>query len=129
MIVIGREQKIGIQNPYQQNGESIGDITVKNKAVVTSGTYERGFFLDGRRYHHIINPHTGWPADSGLLSVTLTGGCAMELDALATALCVMGEERGLPVLDRHGIEAVFIRDSGEIRITRGLQGKFFLTSK
>ena len=102
---------------------------MKNKAVVTSGTYERGFFLDGRRYHHIIDPHTGWPADSGLLSVTLIGSCAMELDALATALCVMGEERGLPVLDRHGIEAVFIRDSGEIRITHGLQGKFFLKSK
>lgn len=128
VIAIGRKQKIGIQTPYQQNGESIGDITVKNKAVVTSGTYERGFFLDGRRYHHIIDPHTGWPADSGLLSVTLIGGCAMELDALATALCVMGEKRGLPVLDRHGIEAVFIRDSGEIRITRGLQGKFFLKS-
>lgn len=129
VIAIGREQKIGIQNPYQKNGESMGDITVKNKAVVTSGTYERGFFLDGRRYHHIIDPHTGWPTDSGLLSVTLTGGCAMELDALATALCVMGEERGLPVLDRHGIEAVFIRDSGEIRLTRGLQEKFFLKSK
>lgn len=67
----------------------------ESTAVVTSGSYERGFFFKGRRYHHIIEPHTGRPADSGLLSVTLIGDTAMELDALATGICVLGEERGL----------------------------------
>lgn len=126
VIAMGREQKIGIQNPYQKNGESMADISAENKAVVTSGTYERGFFFEGRRYHHIIDPRTGRPADSGLLSVTLIGGSAMELDALATGICVLGEKCGLPLLEKYGLEAVFISSSGEIKITGGLQGKFSL---
>lgn len=129
VIVMGGEQKVGIQNPYQKNGESVADIIVENRVVVTSGTYERGFFYEGRRYHHIIDPRTGRPADSGLLSVTLIGGSAMELDALATGICVLGEEGGLPLLEQRGIEAVLIRDDGEIRITHGLQGKFFMSRK
>lgn len=126
VIALGREQKIGIQHPYQKNGQSIAEVSVKNKAVVTSGTYERGFFSQGRRYHHILNPRTGCPADSGLLSVTLVGQSAMELDALATGLCVLGRNAGLPLLEKRGIEAVFIDNDGEIRITPGLQGKFLL---
>lgn len=129
VIAIGREQKIGIQNPFQENGESMADIMVKDKAVVTSGSYERGFFFEGGRYHHIIDPRTGLPADSGLLSVTLIGGSVMELDALATGICVLGESNGLPLLERRGIEAVFISNDGEVRITRGLQGQFFLKCK
>lgn len=129
VVAVGRMREIGIQNPFQKNGQSMADIMVENKAIVTSGTYERGFFFGGRRYHHIIDPHTGWPADSGLLSVTLIGPSAMELDALATGICVLGEERSLPLLEKYGIEAVFISDGGEIKITRGLQGKFFLKRK
>lgn len=128
VIAIGREQKIGIQNPFQKSGVSMADIMVKNKAVVTSGSYEQGFFFEGVRYHHIIDPRTGWPADSGLLSVTLIGESAMELDALATGICVLGEKNGLPILERRGIEAVFISNDGEVKITHGLQGKFFLKS-
>lgn len=128
VIAVGREQKIGIQNPFQKNGVSMADIMVKNKAVVTSGSYEQGFFFEGVRYHHIIDPRTGWPADSGLLSVTLIGDSAMELDALATGICVMGEKNALPLLERYGIEAVFISNDGEIKITNGLRGKFFLKS-
>lgn len=125
VIAVGREQKIGIQNPFQKNGVSMADIMVKNKAVVTSGSYEQGFFFEGVRYHHIIDPRTGRPADSGLLSVTLIGDSAMELDALATGICVLGEKNALPLLERYGIEAVFISNDGEIKITNGLQGKFF----
>lgn len=126
IIAMGREQKIGIQSPYQKNGESIGSIMAENKAFVTSGTYEKGFFFQGRQYHHIVDPRTGRPADSGLLSVTLMGSSAMELDALSTGICVLGEKKGLPLLEKRGIEAVLISSSGEIRITPGLQGKFCL---
>lgn len=80
VVVLGREQKIGVQNPFQKSGVSMADIMVKNKAVVTSGSYEHGFFFEGVRYHHIIDLRTGWPADSGLLSVTLIGDSTMELD-------------------------------------------------
>ncbi len=129
IIAVGRKLEIGVQNPFQKNGQSMADIMIENKAVVTSGTYERGFFFEGRRYHHIIDPHTGRPADSGLLSVTLIGGSAMELDALATGICVLGEKSGLPLLEKRGIEAVFISYGGEIKITCGLQGQFFLKRK
>lgn len=63
------------------------------------------------------------------MSVTLIGNSAMELDALATGICVLGEEKGLPLLEKRGIEAVFISNDGEVRITRGLQRDFFLRSK
>ncbi|MCI8483688.1 MAG: FAD:protein FMN transferase [Lachnospiraceae bacterium] len=122
VVVLGKAKRIGIQNPFQKSGERMGDIEIKNKAVVTSGSYERGFTLKGRRYHHIIDPRTGWPAESGLLSVTLIGDSAMELDGLATGVCVLGEQKGLPLLKRRGIEAVFINDAGEVKITPGLQG-------
>ncbi len=126
VITTGRQYKIGVQNPFRKTGESMADIVTENEAVVTSGSYERGFFLEGRRYHHIVDPRTGRPADSGLLSVTLIGAGAMELDALATGVYVLGEEKGLPLLEKRGIEAVFVSDDGEIKITRGLQGRFFL---
>lgn len=128
VFAMGREQKIGIQNPFQKSGVSMADIMVKNRAVVTSGSYERGFLFEGVRYHHIVDPRTGWPADSGLLSVTLIGDSAMELDALATGICVLGEKKGLPLLERRGIEAVFISNDGEVKITHGLHGNFFLKS-
>lgn len=67
VIAIGREQKMGIQNPFQKNGESMADVMVKNKAVVTSGSYERGFFFEGIRYHHIIDPRTGRQIQSSCL--------------------------------------------------------------
>lgn len=67
VIAIGREQKMGIQNPFQKNGESMADVMVKNKAVVTSGSYERGFFFEGIRYHHIIAPRTGRQIQSSCL--------------------------------------------------------------
>ena len=58
---------MGIQNPFQKNGESMADVMVKNKAVVTSGSYERGFFFEGIRYHHIIAPRTGRQIQSSCL--------------------------------------------------------------
>lgn len=126
VVVIGEARHIGIQNPFQKSGGWMADIEVKNKAVVTSGTHERGFIVKSRRYHHIIDPHTGWPAESGLLSVTLIGDSAMELDALATGICVLGEKKGLSLLEGCGIEAVFVNDAGEVRITPGLQRNFFM---
>lgn len=72
----------------------------------TQGTFDIASGAASRlRYHHIIDLRTGWPTDSGLLSVTLIGDSVMELDALATCICVPGEKNGLPLLERRGIEA------------------------
>lgn len=126
VVSSGEKRRIGIQNPFQKNGEWMAELVVDDEAVVTSGFYERGFVLNNKRYHHIVDPRTGKPSTSGLLSVTLVGQSAMELDALATGVCVLGEKSGLPVLEERGIEAVFVNDDGEVKITPGLQSRFFM---
>ena len=93
---------------------------------MTSGSYERGAVIDGKRRHHIIDPRTGLPAESGLLSVTLVGQCASELDALATAVFILGADAAMPILQSKGIEAVFVIETGEVFITPDLQSNFQL---
>lgn len=123
VVVIGQMQKIGIQNPFQKTGKSMASVQLNNKAIVTSGSYERCFFHRGKRFHHIIDPRTGMPACSGLISVSLIGDEAVKLDALATGICCLGQEDGMLIVRRHGISAIFVTDSGSVRITPELQGK------
>lgn len=89
----------------------MGRITLENGCVVTSGDYERFYEVDGVRYHHIVDPRTGYPAQSSLRSVTLIGDNATELDALSTAAFVLGEAEGLRLVQQAGVEAIFVTDS------------------
>ena len=124
--VLGRPQRVGIQDPYRPTGAALGSLTLQNEFAVTSGSYERGAVIDGKRRHHIIDPRTGLPAESGLLSVTLVGQCASELDALATAAFILGADAAMPILQSKGIEAVFVIETGEVFITPDLQSNFQL---
>ncbi|MBE7042226.1 MAG: FAD:protein FMN transferase [Ruminococcaceae bacterium] len=90
----GSMWKIGIANP-QNPDEILCFVEVEEKAVVTSGGYQRYFEQAGKRYHHILNPKTGYPAESELLSVTVVGESATQCDALSTALFVMGLEKAV----------------------------------
>lgn len=125
VVAIGREQNIGIQNPFQKTGTPMAGILLQNKAVVTSGSYEQCFFHQGNRFHHIIDPRTGRPSCSGLISVSLIGDEAVALDALATAIFCLGPEAGMPIAGRYGISAIFVTDQGSVRITPDLQGQIF----
>lgn len=87
-----REFSIGIQDPKGERGEYFRVIKVKNTSVVTGGGYERGFEKDGRYYHHIISPYDGYPADSGLESVTVKGPSSEMCDAFSTAVFVHGKD-------------------------------------
>lgn len=105
----GENWHIGIKNPKDENG-IIGIISAQNLAVITSGDYERYFDLDGVRYHHILNPKTGYPANSGLHSVTIISKNPTLCDALSTAVFVAGLEKGTELLKKYDCMAIFITD-------------------
>ena len=127
----GSPWTVGIRNPRMEEAadahQILGSITVRNKAVVTAGDGERYFIKDGKRYHHILDPHTGYPAQSDLMSVTLVTDSSFDADALDTAVFILGLEKGMDFLKKYGgIEAVFITTDKKIVVTDGLKGNFKL---
>ena len=108
---------IGVASP---NGGNACTLTPGERAVVTSGSYERYFEADGRRYCHIIDPKTGYPVDNSLLSVTVIGESAFECDALSTALFVLGEDGAIRLWrERGGFEMILITEHG-VSVTAGI---------
>lgn len=113
IITIGK-WCIGIQNPLMDRGFYVITIDIEDKTVVTSAVNEQFFIKDSRRYHHIINPLTYYPADSGLLSVTVISDHSQLADVLSTTAFVLGMEKGLEIIKKEGCDAVFITENGEI---------------
>lgn len=101
--VDGSVWKIGIREPKKDASKVIGAISVKEKVVITSGVYERMFKLGGKRYHHILNPKTGYPIDSNLIGVTLITSIdnAGECDAYSTTCLLLGKDRGAEFIKKH----------------------------
>ncbi len=117
--------RVGIRHPRQEDS-LIGAVSVLNQSVVTSGDYER-YFTDqyGKRRHHLLNPVTGYPAESGLISVTVVHKSAMLADALSTALFVLGSKKGLELLGRFpSAEAVLVEEDLAVHVTKGLKDFF-----
>lgn len=114
---------IGIQDPNNQSG-TIGTLSVYDTAVITSGGYQRYFEKDGVRYHHIINPYTGSPANSGLLSVTIVNDDPILADALSTACFVIGYKESLSLLKDTDSKAVFVTDDNTVYFSTDLQDHF-----
>ena len=123
---VGKEYKpfrVGIEKPYSEQSEIVGAVDCKDETVVTSGVYQRYFEKDGVRYHHILDPATGYPAQSDIVGVTLRApkGRSADCDALATVLLIMGEEKGLKAAEEtEGIEAFFITADGRHLSTEGM---------
>ena len=94
--------------------------------MITSGAYERYFEQDGKRYDHIIDPATGYPAENGLASVSIVSQDGTLADALSTALFVMAKERAISYWKEHADEfdVILIEDNGDMTITEGLQNCF-----
>lgn len=113
---------VGVADP-DNTAEVIAVVRVQGQSVVTSGDYERFFEQDGRRYHHIFDPATGRPADSGLRSVTVVDADSSRADALTTALFVMGLEDGLAFAEQNGIEALFVTDTREVVASSALHSR------
>lgn len=121
--------QIGIRDPRGSQDAVMGLLQVQDGTVVsTSGDYEKYFMEDGVRYHHIMNPATGYPADSGLMSVTVVCSSGLVSDGLSTACFVLGYEDSLPLLEQYQAEAIFVTDEKLVYITEGLKDSFTITN-
>ncbi|HCQ89851.1 MAG TPA: thiamine biosynthesis protein ApbE [Clostridium sp.] len=125
----GKQWKIGIQDPNGGSTDTVGNILVNDKSIVTSGTYERFLEVDGKVYHHILDPKTGYPYESDLLSATIISDKSMDGDGLSTYAFALGREKGLEFINSlEDIEAIFITKDNEIYLTNGLKNDFKLTN-
>ena len=116
----GSPWKVGVQDIDRPTGEYM--LVAKNYggSTVTSGIYERGFELDGVRYHHILDTATGWPVQNELASVTIFSESSMWGDALSTAAFALGPEKGAALIEGiEGVEALFIAKDRSTRQTSG----------
>lgn len=121
----GEPWKVGIENP-EEKGSYMGVLHVSDKAVITSGGYERYFEEAGKEYHHIIDPATGYPASSGLLSATIISDDGTLADGLSTSLFVMGKEKAIAYWkeNKENFDFILETEDGEILVSDGIADNF-----
>jgi thiamine biosynthesis lipoprotein len=121
----GSPWHVGIQHPRQEN-RLIGSVSVVNQTVVTSGDYQRNFTDNqGIRHHHILDPSTGYPSQSGLVSVTVVAERSLVADALSTMQFIAGMEKGLELLRGFPqTEAILVDADLRVFVTQGLRDRF-----
>ncbi len=122
----GTPWRVGIRDPRGQGMDDIiATIELRDMAISTSGDYERFFIENGKRYHHLIDPKTGYPA-GGVMGVTVVGPLGVYTDSLATALFISGIEKGLKIAGTLGYNALMIDKAGKIHMTDSLKNKITL---
>jgi thiamine biosynthesis lipoprotein len=126
----GSSWRVGIQDPFaaDEGSTMMGVLTAQDQAVITSGAYER-YFVDettGQTYHHILDPKTGYPAQSGLVSVTIVSADGMLADGLSTACYVMGLDKAISYWRTYGddFDMILMTADDQVYITAPLQGQF-----
>lgn len=107
----GSDFHIGIQKPFAETNEAITTVDIHDQSVVSSGTYERYFKKDGKIYHHLLDPKTGYPYDNGLLQVTIISDQSVDGDGLSTACFALGLEKGTELIESlDHVQAIFVTD-------------------
>lgn len=121
----GSDWRVAVENPAD-TGSYIGVLSIKDKAVITSGGYERYFKQDGKTYHHIIDPANGYPANNGLTSVTIVSDDGTLADGLSTSLFIMGPEKAQKYWKEHSDEfdTILVKDDGSILVSEGIADYF-----
>lgn len=114
----GRPWRVAVRHPRKER-TLLGVLSVVDRSVVTSGDYERYFESGGRRYHHLLDPSTGYPAQ-GLESATVVGSSSTVADILSTAVFVLGRDRGPAFARQHGFRTVTVDSGGRVEVDRGL---------
>lgn len=125
----GGEWKVGIRDPFGTSSDIFSALSVEESYISTSGDYERTFTENGKTYHHILNPQTGYPADSGLSSVTVVSSSGALSDALSTACFVLGYEKSLPLLEKYGAEGIFVTHDKQVYATDGIKASLQITQE
>lgn len=139
IVVSGEKQDgtpwvIGIRDPRGTYGEVMGVLNLKLSAgtsrfVSTSGDYEKYFIQDGRRYHHILNPHTGYPASTGIISATVICDNGALSDALSTVCILAGREQAFEILKAYGAEGILIDENLQVYVTEGIRDEFSIRNE
>ncbi len=101
---------VGIQKPYGNSGEYLQTVSLFEGCVVTAGTYQRYFEWKGKKYHHIMNSKTGYPADSGVVSASIRVKSALVADCISTACVVLGEQEGQALAEKYNCEVIYCKN-------------------
>lgn len=120
----GSPWQVAVMHPREE-GTYLGILSLTGEQYIsTSGDYERYVMTDGVRYHHILDPATGYPVRSGLCSVTVVCDSGLLADALSTACFVLGPEQGLTLAEDYGAEALLVEEDGTLHMTEGMKEIF-----
>lgn len=134
IFVLGEKEpnvpfKVAVQDPDEVRGGQIGVLKVSDSSIVTSGIYERYVEIDGVKYHHMLNPFTGYPENNELKSVTIVSSNSMDGDAMSTSMFLLGLKKGMNLVESlDNMEAIFITKDNEIVITKGIKNSFTLNN-
>lgn len=131
VLCIGEKEtgafKIGIEKPFDVDGDPAAVVSISDASVVTSGTYERYFEKDGEFYHHILDKNTGYPIENGLTAVTIISSSSTDADALSTTCFSLGLEKGMELLESlDDADGFFITDDREYHYTEGFDENYQL---
>ena len=124
----GNAWSIGVRNPeIEESINELGILTLKDVSIVSSGVYERYFAVDNQRYHHIINPFTGYPEQNDIMSITIVSDKSVDGDSLSTTAFLMGLEKGYAYIESlDGIGAVITMKDKSVYVTDYLKDTFIL---
>ena len=121
---------VGIQDPNQARNVVLGSVPESNMSLVTSGIYERYLEADGKTYHHLFNPKTGYPFDNDIAGVTIVSKKSLDGDGLSTAVFSMGVKEGLKYVEGlKDTEAIFVTRDDKVYVTAGLKDIFELNKE
>lgn len=135
VYVMGRKNeenkwKIGVQNPFTERGNVIGSITLEDKSIVTTGVYERFIEDEETKYHHVLDPKTGYPYKTEIAGVTIIADKSIDADALSTLVFTMGVKEGIEFIEnKNGVDAIFVTNDKKVYKTSGVNDSFELTNK